>query len=366
MSAMGRIRPFAEDDIPQVAALHVAAFRRPGPLDLEGYRRYFTDTFVQHPFGSGALPSLVYEEEGRILGFLGLVGRRVSLDGQRFDALVSSQFVVDPRCAAGLVALRLAKAYLSGPQDLSIADEANEVSRRIWEGLGGATALLLSMYWTRALRPAQLAVGHLRARPRAAAIAALARPFAKVTDALVGSRRARYFRPAVPAAPGEDLTGDTVVAHAAAVCGRGAVRVDYDARGVQWLLQRAARGKAGRRLLKAVLRRGEKVLGWYIGRLGDDGVVETLQLAATPASVGDVLDQLFHRAWRHGAVAVTGRLEPRFLQALSDRYCVFHRRGPWVLFHSTRPRLVEAFHAGEACLSRLDGEWSLRFLPSLN
>jgi hypothetical protein len=108
------------------------------------------------------------------------------------------------------------------------------------------------------------------------------------------------------------------------------------------------------------------VLGWYIGRLGDDGVVETLQLAATPASVGDVLDQLFHRAWRHGAVAVTGRLEPRFLQALSDRYCVFHRRGPWVLFHSTRPRLVEAFHAGEACLSRLDGEWSLRFLPSLN
>jgi hypothetical protein len=45
---------------------------------------------------------------------------------------------------------------------------------------------------------------------------------------------------------------------------------------------------------------------------------------------------------------------------------VFHRRGPWVLFHSTRPRLVEAFHAGEACLSRLDGEWSLRFLPSLN
>ncbi len=34
----------------------------------------------------------------------------------------------------------LLRHFLSGPQDLSFADESNEKSRRIWESLGGATA----------------------------------------------------------------------------------------------------------------------------------------------------------------------------------------------------------------------------------
>ena len=75
----------------------------------------------------------------------------------------------------------------------------------------------------------------------------------------------------------------------------------------------------------------------------------------------EVLDHLFYHAWRQGAVAVTGRLDPRFMQALSDKYCLLHRRGPWVLVKANKPELVRAFETGTAWFSRLDGEWSLRF-----
>jgi hypothetical protein len=363
---MGRIRPFAEADIPQVAHLHRTAFKLREAAGLESYREYFTRVFVDHAAGEGPLASLVYQEDdGRILGFLGLVPRRVRLDGQRFQALVSSQFVVDPDSPAGLVALRLAKAYLDGPQDLSIADEANEASRRLWEGLGGSTALLFSIYWTRPLRPARLATCYLRKRRGLAPLAAAAAPLARIADSVAARMPGGYFSPSEPATGADDLCGRVVRTHEPELWGE-ALHVEHDERTFQWLLDRAAGPEAPGRLMKAVLRKGAKVLGWYVCRLDGEAVAEVLQLTATPSSIGDVLDHLFHRAWRQGAAAVSGRLEPRFMQALSDRYCVFHRRGPWVLVNTKRPQILKAFHTGDACFSRLDGEWSLRFRPAAN
>ena len=56
-----------------------------------------------------------------------------------------------------------------------------------------------------------------------------------------------------------------------------------------------------------------------------------------PGTMPDVLDHLFAHAAKEGAIALTGRLEPRFLQSLSDKHCVFHLRGPWVLVNARRP-----------------------------
>jgi hypothetical protein len=86
-----------------------------------------------------------------------------------------------------------------------------------------------------------------------------------------------------------------------------------------------------------------------------------VQLVASPSSIDRVLDHLFARAWQEGAVAVSGRIEPRFMQSLSDQHCVFHQRGPSIVIHSRRPELVRALESGRACFSRLDGEWPLRF-----
>ena len=61
--------------------------------------------------------------------------------------------MVDPACKDGAAALGLLEKFLSGPQDISIADEANDTARMVWQGLGGQTAYLYSMRWTRPLRP---------------------------------------------------------------------------------------------------------------------------------------------------------------------------------------------------------------------
>ena len=107
---------------------------------------------------------------------------------------------------------------------------------------------------------------------------------------------------------------------------------------------------------------GEKLLGWfmYYARVGE--VNEVLQLTARGDSFDRVLQRLLTDAWRQGATALRGRLDPHHVQEYSDRHCWFRREGAWTLVHSRHDDLVSAIERGAAEFTRLDGEWWLRFL----
>src|SRR5579862_6063959 len=99
---MGHVRPFIEEDIPQVADLHRRVFRTGDSSSShlqESYRSYFEQIFLHNPWCDSTMPSLVYEEtNGDIVGFLGVQPRRMSMNGRPVRAAVSSQFIVDPAC----------------------------------------------------------------------------------------------------------------------------------------------------------------------------------------------------------------------------------------------------------------------------
>ena len=75
-----------------------------------------------------------------------------------------------------------------------------------------------------------------------------------------------------------------------------------------------------------------------------------------------MLRRLLLDAWRQGATALRGRLDPHRVQQLSDRHCWLRREGAWTLIHSRHADIVAAMERGAAGLSRLDGEWWLRFI----
>src|SRR5439155_25344477 len=102
-------------------------------------------------------------------------------------------------------------------------------------------------------------------------------------------------------------------------------------------------------------------IGWYLYYLKPGGECRLVQLAAGEGAAGVVLDHLFHDARRHGAAAVTGRMDPAHAQALCDHHCRFRLLGRGVLVHSRDPELLHAVQKGDAFLSRLEGEWWMRF-----
>lgn len=160
------IRPFTADDIPQVADLHRRVFDIPDEPDderwtpssrlLESYQTYFDEVFLNGPWKQDGIHSLVYEDDrGKIVAFLGVVPRRMLLNDEPVWMAVCTQFIVDPK-NRGLAGLQLKSAHLEGPQDLSVTDEANEATRRIWAARGGETCLPFSIHWVRPIQPARL------------------------------------------------------------------------------------------------------------------------------------------------------------------------------------------------------------------
>ena len=127
---MGHVRPFVKDDILQVADLHAIVFETNKPsarTPQNAYASYFLSIFLENPLENPTISSLVYEEsDGSIQGFLGTLARPFLFERRIFRAALSSQFIVHPKRRSTLAGVELLRAFLSGPQDLSLTDEADD------------------------------------------------------------------------------------------------------------------------------------------------------------------------------------------------------------------------------------------------
>jgi hypothetical protein len=358
----GRIRPFVDADVAAVATLRRERFRvtqRQAPEDLAAYIR---TVFLQNPWRDDDLPSLVYEGAGgRIAGFVGVIPRRMAFRGRTLRVVVSTQFMVDPT-ARGAAGVLLVRRLFAGPQDLTLGDAAPELVRRIWAGMGGTVAPLHSLFWTCPLRPARHAAAELGDHVIARSLRLVLRPVLNALDGAGGWVKADGPHRVPPQGTVEPFDPATAVAALPAVLGWRGLYPVYDEPALRWLLDRVAE-LTHLNPLRAGLVRGPQrdVVGWFLYFANPGGVAQVMQVAATEQAAPLVFRHLQHDAWRGGATAIAGRLDPPLLPAVVAAGSTIHRRGPWVLVQSRRPEILDAVACGDAWVTSLDGERWLSF-----
>jgi len=365
-SPMSQVRAVTPDDIPGVVALVARVY----PEKQHYWRSraecesYFREMLFDNPWRDPDVPSWLAEEEGRVTGLYAVLPRRMLLHGQPIRVAVGCQFMVDPQRRNGLTWLQLAKACISGPQDLTLADGASDQTRRMWLGIGGAAPPLYSLQWIRPLRPARYVLSLLEERTAfSRPLAFAARPLAAAADAVAVRLRPNRFLGEESGFTEDALDPAAMLAHFPEVLHGNALQPFYDARSLAWLLDQVGRKTIyGTLRARAVLDGARRLIGWYLYYLRAGGVGEVVQLAACNGSFDDMLRRLLADAWRGGATAVRGRLDPRYLREISARHCWLRQEGAWTLAHSRRADVLAAFDQGRAFLSRLEGEWWLRFL----
>lgn len=360
------VRPFVEPDISQVADLYWTVMRgRTGPPP-PALRACFQRLYFTNPWIDSQPSSLVYEGEGgRIVGFLGVVRRKVSVCGQPVRIAYGGNFVVDPEARSNLAGMRLLGTYMAGDQDLSMTDSANDVSRALLERLGFRTILPLSIHWARPLRPAHYAVhavSRLTGPVLSAGLKLVTKPFCSVVDGMTARFSGSPFRQTEPMLCGAELDVETLL-HCLSNFRNGySLWPEYDVHSLTWLLTFMDQMQTRGDLRKVVLRDdGQKILGWYIYYVKPGAVGEVVQIGGERQFIKDILDHLFHDAWNRGVVGLHGVVDSRLMGDFSDKNCFFACRGGWTVAHSRKPELLELLNRGDALLSRLDGEWCLAF-----
>lgn len=360
------VRPFARDDIPQVADLNWRVLRgRKGPPPSR-LTSFLQEAYFANPWLDGAQPSLVYETaDGKVVGFLGVIARKMSLRGQSLRVAFGGNFVVEPEFRSTLAGLHLLTTYMAGGQDVSQTDSANDISRRLLERLGFRTIVPFSVHWARPLRPAGYAAYELSrfaGRRVSAALRFAAQPFCSVADRMAARLRFSPFRQAEAVLHASELDAETLLRCLTEFRGDYALWAEYDAHSLQWLLSFMERVQARGKLRKLVLRDDHgKVVGWYIYGVKPGAVGEVVQIGGERQSMQRILEHLFHDAWGQGVVALHGVVNSSLMDEFSDKNCFFTCRGGWMLAHSRRPEIIERLTRGDAFLSRLDGEWSMGF-----
>lgn len=347
---MTDIRPLQKTDLPTVAALlraHLPNWRLNESV-LSG-------VMLDYPWADEELPSLVaVDESDEVIGFIGVHVRRMRLDGQPIRAACATHVVVAPDSRAGAAGFHLLGRVLRGPQDLSFSDSATDAVMRIWRTLGGYVDHARTCDWMLVLRPARWLGGVVQAAARRQPVGRALVPVGALPFQAVGRPLLPREQPETPPdVVGEPATTASIVEHLPALTRRMRLVVDYDEEHLDHLFRQveAFWGPLARRLV----RRGERVIGWYAYVPQPGGTSRLLHLAAIEREVDAVLAELVAHAKAQGGAVLTGRGEPHLMEPLSRRFAVFGvARRP--ILHTNNPELAALLATDASLLTRLDGE----------
>jgi hypothetical protein len=348
------IRPLERSDLPHVASLYELLLGSGSRTPRPHVAPFLERTLLDHPWADPEIPSLVHaERDGRITGFVGAQVRRMRFDGDPIRMVCVSHLVADPEVHRPIGALLL-RSLLNGPQELSMTDAGTETVRAMWERLGGETVHVSCFSWTRVFRPWGFAADRLSER-RGGAAPPLLRSAFSALDSATGSLAPRILRVEPPAADVEPLTTAALREHLPSVAAGLRLVPDWDEQFLKWLFDELSQKRLGELVASLVTADGQ-ARGWFVYHLNPGGACQVVEVAAEEGQAGIVLDQLFHHAQSAGGGALQGRVEPRVLEPLSTRRCVFRYGAPMIL-HSKNPEILCAIESGSALLTRLEGEW---------
>jgi len=355
---MSAIRPFARNDLEEVAALYELVMRSGGP---PGLAAYLQRVLIDQPWADPEIPSLVsVDDGGRIVGFQGSSVRRALFDGRPVASAARGSSSSIPTCAIAppgrcsfdptSAALRTSRSPT--PPEIRCTASAWRWGCRCCTSAASGGSACCGPRPTRASCCKRRGSSGRRPLPVGGMLAAV--------DTAITRLAPIAAPPTAPAGTGESLTVAAMLEHLHAVAGRVRLRLDYDERYLRWLFAELARATGlGTPVARLVRDAGGRVVGWYVYLFLRRGTAHVLQLAASNRDAGLVLDHLFRDAWARDAVAVQGRLEPRLLEPLSRRRCAMAYRGG-SLVHSRDKEIRAVINSGDALLTRLDSEWWLK------
>ncbi len=365
---MSSVRSFEAADLGAVADLFQRRLRKAGTSASDDLKAYFGTLFLDDEARRTGLTSRVHvRPDGTVSGFVGVLPVRMEFDGRRLLAANCGTLISDDRDNDPFIGARLLRDVISGPQDITFSETANDTAVEMWRSMKASILGPYSLEWVRVLKPGAFA---LRAVAGRLPVARLASPFARLIDAVVcrrgGSRQAwSHFVPLagkadafedVPATDGEFIDALRTFVPAFSL------RPSWERPELEGMMRHAARKALhGERVQHLVKARSGKVTGAYLYYGNPGGIGRTVQVLSAQGQETVVIDRLIRNASERGLAAIRGRTQPALLPAMIGRKCAFMHASATVA-HTRDSALLEEMMAGRAFLNGFVGEGWTRLI----
>jgi hypothetical protein len=346
---MATIRPFERSDLPSVSRLLRA--------NIEGWWRedeFLSGTLLDHPWADAERPSLVATEDGEVTGFVGAQVRRMVLDERPLRGVCVSHLAVAPGKRAGAAGALLLSKLLAGPQDLSWSDSANAAVVRMWRTFGGDVDSARACDWMIVLRPTRwltAAAGNAARRRRVGRAEVPVAALPAHIGPRIGERADE--EPAVESTS-EPLRTASIAEDEAAASRGVKLRVVHDAPYLDHAF--ALIEGEGVPLIRRLVRRGGRAVGWYAYLRRPDGARRVLHLAASARDRDAVFERLIEDVRADGGTVLSGRFEPGLEEPLAGQRAVLGlARKP--MLHTNDAEIRAVIQTESALITQLDSEW---------
>lgn len=362
---MSEIRALRESDIPSVASLFQRMLRKsrnPASLSLE---RYLKAVFLAGPDQDPEIVSHVHvRDDGVVSGFIGVFPLPLLFNERPLRGAICGSLMVDGHEQDPFAGARLMRAFLAGPQDISLTETANDVSTAMWRKLRATVLPDHSLEWLRIIRPTGFCVEMAASATGAARLLA---PFAKPLDALVRRRTAeepRWTNVPIRGRAGNAVTSreaddETTMELFAEFTSGFAIRPQWRPESLRRMVSESRRKALyGEMVRRVVTTPGGRPSGLFL-YYGDPGRIgRVVQILAAPGQTGAVIDSMVNHAAESGIVALRGRTQPTLLDAMLGRRFAFVHASSSIV-HARDPALIEPFRRGNAFFNGFAGEsWS--------
>ncbi|MDH6233977.1 hypothetical protein M2281_004590 [Mesorhizobium soli] len=360
---MGEIRALQQADISAVAELFQRILRKTSQPATHALETYLTGLFIEAPDRDPEIGSLVHVlDDGRVSGFIGVMPLPMLAEGRSVRAAVCGSLMVDNHADDPFAGARLMRAFLSGPQDVTLTETANDISTAMWRKLRATVLPDYSLEWLRIIRPAGFVA---EMATKAVGAARLLSPLARPIDSLIrrGEPGPRWssLAAAIPeeTLPSVDADDETTATLLTKWTEGYAVRPLWQPENLhQMVAEASSKALYGEMVRRVVMTRDGRPLGLFLYH-GDPGRIgRVMQILAAPGRIGETIDSMLAHASERGMLALRGRTQPVLLNAmLGRRFAFFHTSSSVV--HARDPTLLEPFLAGKAFFNGFAGEsWS--------
>lgn len=354
--AAGHIDLFSQEDVQQVAALHLSAFPASSASDLPRLERYYRETFFLHPWRDDEITSLVYRDPAEgITGFLGCIPRNMWFNDRPIRVAVTHRLMARPGRGGAMVGIRLVESLLAGKQDLTVGDGATDAGKSLLSFGGAQVATLYCMNWVKPIRPLAFMASLTRKLGVPPWGARLLAPITWVGDSLLSRSRGMAGKAANTGVIPSAISAESLLEVIQVCSRRFKLRPQYAVHEIEWLLARLRENFTRGDLRGSIVRRAGQVIGGYIWYLDDYSRGEVVFLASKRGSETLMFEHLLRSADDDGAVALFGRFDPSFVESYWNSNC-FVKRGDWAMVHARDSSIATTLMLGDAFLTALEGE----------